>query len=100
MMHMGGAQVISDQASNFGQSGGGQVNYEDPYHSIALPIFSIHGNHDDPTREGGSDALAALDLLAVTNLVNYFGRSEQVTARAAERQRAARSRLGNHPARC
>ena len=43
-----------------------------------LPIFSIHGNHDDPTREGGTEMLAALDLLAVSNLVNYFGRQDEV----------------------
>lgn len=43
-----------------------------------LPIFSIHGNHDDPTREGGTEHLAALDLLAVSNLVNYFGRQDAV----------------------
>jgi len=45
---------------------------------VDLPIFSIHGNHDDPTREGGTDMLAALDLLAVANLVNYFGRQDEV----------------------
>lgn len=38
-----------------------------------LPIFSIHGNHDDPTRDG-NELLAALDLLSVSSLVNYFGR--------------------------
>jgi double-strand break repair protein MRE11 len=43
-----------------------------------LPIFSIHGNHDDPTRDGGTEMLAALDLLAVSNLVNYFGRQDEV----------------------
>ena len=42
--------------------------------SVGLPIFSIHGNHDDPTREGGVEALAALDLLSVANMLNYFGR--------------------------
>lgn len=56
----------------------GHVNYEDPYFSVGLPIFSIHGNHDDPTREGGVEALAALDLLHVANLVNYFGKSDRV----------------------
>ncbi|CAN0429365.1 unnamed protein product, partial [Hapterophycus canaliculatus] len=56
----------------------GHVNYEDPYFSVGLPIFSIHGNHDDPTREGGVEALAALDLLHVANLVNYFGKSDKV----------------------
>jgi double-strand break repair protein MRE11 len=43
-----------------------------------LPIFSIHGNHDDPTRDSGQEMLAALDLLAVSNLVNYFGRQDEV----------------------
>lgn len=55
------------------------MNYEDPYFSVGLPIFSIHGNHDDPTREGGVEALAALDLLHVANLVNYFGKSNKVS---------------------
>ena len=25
------------------------VNYEDPDINVAIPVFSIHGNHDDPT---------------------------------------------------
>lgn len=24
------------------------VNYEDPNYNISIPVFSIHGNHDDP----------------------------------------------------
>lgn len=24
------------------------ANYEDPNYNVALPVFSIHGNHDDP----------------------------------------------------
>ena len=67
-----GFEVLSDQEANFRQS----VNYEDPHVSVGLPIFSIHGNHDDPTREGGVEALAALDLLSVANMLNYFGRQE------------------------
>ena len=43
-----------------------------------LPIFTIHGNHDDPTRDGGPDLLSAVDLLSVSNLVNYFGRQDDV----------------------
>jgi double-strand break repair protein MRE11 len=55
----------------------GFVNYEDEYYSIDLPVFSIHGNHDDPSRDGGnSEMYAALDLLDVANLVNYFGKQE------------------------
>lgn len=41
---------------------------------MAIPVFSIHGNHDDPTEEGN---FAALDLLAMSGLVNYFGRTPQ-----------------------
>lgn len=43
-----------------------------------LPVFAIHGNHDDPTRDGGTEMLSAIDLLAVSNLINYFGRQDQV----------------------
>ena len=70
--------VISDQKSNFRSTIHGLVNFEDPFNSVDLPIFSIHGNHDDPTRDGGTETLAALDLLAVSNLVNYFGRQDEV----------------------
>jgi len=28
------------------------VNYEDPNLNIAIPTFSIHGNHDDPQGTG------------------------------------------------
>ena len=48
------------------------VNFEDPHYNVQLPVFSIHGNHDDPAGDGG---LAALDLLSTANLINYFGRA-------------------------
>ncbi|EGC34567.1 hypothetical protein DICPUDRAFT_34779, partial [Dictyostelium purpureum] len=67
-------QFLSDQAVNFSNQFH-TVNYEDPNFNISLPVFSIHGNHDDPTGEGG---LAALDLLSVSNLVNYFGKTEDI----------------------
>jgi double-strand break repair protein MRE11 len=55
----------------------GYVNYEDENYSVDLPVFSIHGNHDDPSRDGGNSELyAALDLLDVSNLVNYFGKQQ------------------------
>lgn len=68
-------QVLSEQTGHFRT---GHVNYEDPHFSVDLPIFAIHGNHDDPNREGGSEPLSALDILAESNLVNYFGKSDQV----------------------
>lgn len=71
-------QILSDQAQNFRSTVTSTVNYEDPHASVDLPIFAIHGNHDDPTRDGGTEMLAALDLLAVNSLVNYFGRHDEV----------------------
>lgn len=69
-------QILSSQTENFRK---GLVNYEDENYSVDLPVFSIHGNHDDPTREGGSsELLAALDLLDCANFVNYIGRQEQI----------------------
>jgi double-strand break repair protein MRE11 len=48
----------------------GVVNYEDENINIGLPIFSIHGNHDDPSGFGGK---SPMDILATAKLVNYFG---------------------------
>lgn len=28
------------------------VNYEDPNLNVGIPVFSIHGNHDDPQGTG------------------------------------------------
>lgn len=70
-------QVISDQHINF-KANHGCVNYEDPNYSVQLPVFTIHGNHDDPSRDGGRGSLAAVDLLSAANLVNYFGKSDKV----------------------
>ncbi|KAJ4726225.1 Double-strand break repair protein [Melia azedarach] len=63
-------QVVSDQTVNF-QNKFGHVNYEDPHFNVGLPVFSIHGNHDDPA---GVDNLSAVDILSACNLVNYFGK--------------------------
>lgn len=42
-------QILSDQSRNFSHMKNPIVNYEDPNLNISIPIFSIHGNHDDPT---------------------------------------------------
>ncbi|XP_057981242.1 double-strand break repair protein MRE11 isoform X2 [Malania oleifera] len=63
-------QVVSDQTVNFANSFG-HVNYEDLHFNVGLPVFSIHGNHDDPA---GVDNLSAVDILSACNLVNYFGK--------------------------
>ncbi|XP_072524709.1 double-strand break repair protein MRE11 [Salminus brasiliensis] len=67
--------ILSDQAVNFGNSRFPWVNYQDENLNISIPIFSVHGNHDDPT---GADGLCALDLLSCAGLVNHFGRSRSV----------------------
>ncbi|KIJ94608.1 hypothetical protein K443DRAFT_683589 [Laccaria amethystina LaAM-08-1] len=50
------------------------VNYEDPNLNVAIPVFSIHGNHDDPQGAGAEGALCALDVLSVSGLLNYMGK--------------------------
>ncbi|XP_028817457.1 double-strand break repair protein MRE11 isoform X2 [Denticeps clupeoides] len=68
-------QILSDQAVNFSNSKFPWVNYQDENLNISIPIFSVHGNHDDPT---GVDGLCALDVLSVAGLLNHFGRSQSV----------------------
>ena len=45
----------------------GAVNYEDPNYNVQLPVFAIHGDHDDPGGEGGLSALVAAAALELTN---------------------------------
>ncbi|KAI9432940.1 Metallo-dependent phosphatase-like protein [Lactarius indigo] len=52
------------------------INYEDRNLNIAIPVFSIHGNHDDPQGAGPEGALCALDMLSAAGLVNYIGKVE------------------------
>lgn len=50
-----------------------EVNYENPNLNIGLPVFTIHGNHDDPS---SMDDISAVDILASANLLNYFGKAK------------------------
>ncbi|KAK9844671.1 hypothetical protein WJX74_005353 [Apatococcus lobatus] len=61
-------QVVSDPAQNFAN---GRVNFQDPNLNIGIPIFTIHGNHDDPA---GTENLSAVDILSSSGLINYFGK--------------------------
>ncbi|RMZ55726.1 hypothetical protein APUTEX25_005767 [Auxenochlorella protothecoides] len=63
-----GFRVISDQRQNFAS---GRVNFENSNYNIGLPVFTIHGNHDDP---GGTENLSAVDILSTGALLNYFGK--------------------------
>ena len=60
--------MLSDPAVNFVTHPLPCANFQDPNLNIALPIFIIHGNHDDPV--GGS---SSIDVLSSAGLVNYFG---------------------------
>ncbi|KAH0564802.1 Double-strand break repair protein mus-23 [Trichoglossum hirsutum] len=66
-------EMLSD-ASEIFQGAFNHVNYEDPDINVAIPVFSIHGNHDDPSGEGH---LCALDLLQISGLLNYYGRTPE-----------------------
>ncbi|XP_055081986.1 double-strand break repair protein MRE11 isoform X1 [Periophthalmus magnuspinnatus] len=67
--------ILSDQTVNFNTTKFPWVNYQDENLNISIPVFSIHGNHDDPT---GAEGLCALDLLSASGLVNHFGHSQSV----------------------
>ena len=64
-------QVLSDQAINFPSTG--SANFEDPNYNVSMPVFIIHGNHDDPA---GTENISALDVLASARVLNYFGKTE------------------------
>lgn len=64
---------LSDASDVFDKSFN-HVNYEDPDINVAIPVFSIHGNHDDPTGDGN---FCSLDLLQVAGLINYFGQTPE-----------------------
>ncbi|OAA69883.1 DNA repair protein rad32 [Cordyceps fumosorosea ARSEF 2679] len=63
-------EFLSDAATVF-EGAFPHVNYEDPDINISIPVFSIHGNHDDPSGDGN---LCSLDLLQACGLLNYYGR--------------------------
>ena len=58
---------------------GNSVNFVDPHINVALPVFSIHGNHDEPGADITGHSIAPLDLLSTAGLVNYFGKCGDLT---------------------
>ncbi|KAK4494168.1 hypothetical protein PRZ48_014466 [Zasmidium cellare] len=66
-------QMLSDGSEHFAGSFN-HVNTLDQDINVAIPVFSIHGNHDDPSGEGN---FAALDILAMSGLINYYGRTPE-----------------------
>lgn len=64
-------EIVNGQDASFLESLQKSANFEDPNINISVPVFSIHGNHDDPS---GFGRLSSLDILSITGLVNYFGK--------------------------
>lgn len=46
-------EFLSDPSINFRHNKIPVVNYEDPNLNVSYPVFSIHGNHDDPSKYTG-----------------------------------------------
>ena len=67
-------EFLSDPSVNF-HSRFARPNYLDPNLNVQIPVFAIHGNHDDPAGDGN---LSAMDLLSVGGFLNYFGRQKEV----------------------
>lgn len=63
--------VNNNENESFFESVQKAANFEDPNMNVSIPVFSIHGNHDDPS---GFGRLSSLDILSITGLVNYFGK--------------------------
>ena len=65
-------ELVSDQAENFHHTKiFPYVNFEEENLNVSLPVFSIHGNHDDPT---GKNPLSYLEAISASGLINYFGK--------------------------
>ena len=59
-------EYMSDPQVDFAHCNSKVVNYESSDINVALPVFSIHGNHDDPA---GPGQLCSLDILSSAGLV-------------------------------
>ncbi|XP_047355849.1 double-strand break repair protein MRE11 [Vespa velutina] len=63
-------EFLTDPSTVFEHCRYKNANYEDPNININMPIFTIHGNHDDPS----FSSVGSMDTLSVAGLVNYFGK--------------------------
>lgn len=64
-------EILSDQTLAF-HNKFGCVNYEDPNFNIEIPIFSIHGNHDDPAGVCGRKKQILQWINNKCTIINYF----------------------------
>jgi len=63
-------EFLSEPSDVFGFSKFQRVNFEDANINIGMPIFTIHGNHDDFSGKG----LLALDNFHDSGYLNLFGK--------------------------
>lgn len=91
---------MSDPEEIFSHCDRKLVNYEDPNLNVGVPVFSINGNHDDPSIINnlqkkiyflpeltlinknifpGYGAVGSIDVLSATGLINYFGKWTDAT---------------------
>ena len=68
-------EYLSDPVIDFGDAFASGCNFQDANYNVSIPVFAIHGNHDDPTGDGN---LSAWNILAEARLVNYFGKTKEV----------------------
>ncbi|VDP79285.1 unnamed protein product [Echinostoma caproni] len=68
-------ELLSDPDTVFANTAFHEANYLSPNLNVAIPAFTIHGNHDDPSGPGG---LCAADLLHSAGLVNLIGKTASV----------------------
>lgn len=68
-------EFLSDPAVNFSATAYPGVNYLDPNLNVGIPVFAIHGNHDDPSGPGN---ICPPDLLHTCGFLNLFGKSNSV----------------------
>ena len=68
---LGNTQMSQGPRQKFQTYNFPKANYLSNKHKIKLPVFSIHGNHDDPV---GLEMLSSLDQLNVNSYVNHFGK--------------------------
>ncbi|KAM7535724.1 hypothetical protein Aperf_G00000089358 [Anoplocephala perfoliata] len=70
-----GFEILSDPTVNFASTAYPEINYLDANLNVGIPVFAIHGNHDDPSGPGN---ICAPDLLHTCGFINLFGKSKSV----------------------
>ena len=57
------------------------INYEDPNLNVAIPVFSIHGNHDDPQGTGPVRCESSVKVWTLFSRLIYVQHRKELFAR-------------------